>query len=436
MKMFKLSVIALGIVLLCSSLLSSQNELKKKLESLPGILSVERIQPDSEYTEAFKIYIEQPIDHHNPNGKKFEQKFYLSHNDYSLPMVIELDGYNIDLNRGNELASILKCNKVVVEHRFFGESVPDSIDWNYLTIEQAANDHHNIIATLKEIYQDKWITTGISKGGQTTYIHKYFFPDDADASVCYVAPLNLASEDPRIYHFLDNVGNEECRTKMVLFQREVLKRADQLIPLFLNEAKENSYTFSLGNDRLIFEYIVLEYGFAFWQWQYTTCDQIPDTTASNEELWDHLQNGSSYTYFSDQEAIPNIPFAYQAYAQMGYYGYDITDFKDLLIEVKEPTSKIFLPENLRPVFDCCSMQKINSWIQKYGNNMIFIYGEIDSWSATAVELTGETNSIKMVKKGGNHRTRINSFDDEERNFIINKLEYWLDYRIPQKKAGI
>lgn len=431
MKKFKLSVIALGIVLLCSSLTLTQNDLKERLESLPKILSVERIQPDPEYTEAFLIFIEQPLDHQNPNGKKFKQKFYLSHKDFNLPVVIELDGYNIDYNRANELASILKCNKIVVEHRYYGESVPDSIDWKYLTIEQSANDHHMIIETLKEIYNGKWITTGISKGGQTTYIHKYFFPDDADASVCYVAPLNLAEEDPRIYHFLDNVGTKECRDKMVDFQREVLKKKDRLIPLLKKEAEENKYTFSLGNEGFIFEYIVLEYGFAFWQWQYTTCNQIPDTTASDEELWEHLKEGSSFTYFSDQEAIENIPFAYQAYSQMGYYGYDISQLKDLLQEVKEPTSKVFLPENLRPVYDCCSMQMINSWIQKHGNNMIFIYGEIDSWSATAVELTGETNAIKMVKEGGSHRTRINSFDEKDRTFIINTLEHWLDYDIPE-----
>jgi hypothetical protein len=428
MKIYKLSVTALGVSLLCSSLMFPQNDLKKKLESIPGILSVEKIQPDSEYTEAYKIFIEQPLDHNYPYHKKFKQKFYLSHKDVSLPMVIELDGYNIDFNRSNELATILKCNKIVVEHRYFGESVPDSIDWNYLTIEQAANDHHKIIETLKDIYSEKWITTGISKGGQTTYIHKYYFPDDAIASVCYVAPLNLAQEDPRIYHFLDNVGTEECRNKMISFQREVLKRKDKIIPLFKKDADENGYTFSLGNDRFIYEYIVLEYGFAFWQWQFTSCDQIPDTTDSNEELWNHLQKGSSYTYFSDQEAIPNIPFAYQAYTQMGYYGYDISDLKDLLTEIKEPTSKIFLPENLRPEFDC-SMQAINSWLQKYGNNMIFIYGEIDSWSATALELTGETNAIKMVLKDGTHKTRINSFNQEDRTFIIKTLEEWLDYQI-------
>ncbi|MCW8804252.1 MAG: S28 family serine protease, partial [Ignavibacteriaceae bacterium] len=371
MKNIKLSILTIVIVFYFTSLLFSQNDLKSRIESLPGIISVERIEPDSEYVEAFKIFIEQPVDYNNPDGKKFKQKFYLSQKDETLPMVIELDGYSINYNRKNELSSILKCNKIVVEHRYFGESLPDSLDWKYLTIEQAANDHHKIIETLKSIYSGKWVTTGISKGGQTTIYHKYFFPEDADVSVSYVAPLNLAEEDPRIYHFLDNVGSEECRQKMIQFQREVLKREDELVPLFKEESEKLGYTYSLGNDRFIFEYVVLEYGFAFWQWQNTTCEQIPDTTASNEALFEHLQKGSSFKYFSDQDIKTILPFFYQAYAQIGYYGYDVSEFKDLLIEVKEPTSRIFLPPELNPQFDCYIMQRINSWIQKHGNNMIF-----------------------------------------------------------------
>jgi hypothetical protein len=75
------------------------------------------------------------------------------------------------------------------------------------------------------------------------------------------------------------------------------------------------------------------------------------------------------------------------------------------------------------------MQKINTWIQKHGNNMIFIYGEIDAWSATAIELTGETNAIKMVKKGGNHRTRIKNFNGAELKMIYDALEDWIGIEI-------
>ena len=110
---------------------------------------LKKLNPILNTAAAFKIFIEQPVDHNNPDGKKFKQKFYLSHKDESLPMVIELDGYNIDYNRKNELATILKSNRIVVEHRYFGESRPDSLDWKNLTIEQAAADHHKIIETMK-----------------------------------------------------------------------------------------------------------------------------------------------------------------------------------------------------------------------------------------------------------------------------------------------
>ena len=407
----------------------AQSDLEKRINSLPDIISVERIEPDSGYAEAFKIFIRQPVDHLNPEGKYFKQKLYLSHRDESLTMVIELDGYNIDYNRPNELSEILKSNKIVVEHRYFGESYPENPEWKYLTIEQSANDHHKIIESFKNIYSSKWVTTGISKGGQTTMYHKYFFPMDADASVCYVAPLNLAAEDPRIYHFLDNVGTEECREKMIAFQREVLRRKDELLPMFIDDSEEAGYTYSLGSKEFIFEYVVLEYGFAFWQWQKAVCDDIPDINATNEELFEHLKKGSLFSYFSDKDVTKYYSFFYQAYSEIGYYGYDISELKDLITEIKEPSSKIFIPKGSNPIFNCGLMQKVNTWLQKQGNNMLYIYGEYDTWTATAVELTGETNAVKMVKDKGSHSTRIKSFHGKELEKIYTTLENWIGVNI-------
>jgi hypothetical protein len=420
------------IIILFSSNVFSQSDLKQRILSLPYVVRVNDIEPGSDFNEAFEIFIEQPVDHHNKDGEMFTQKIYLSHRDESLPMVIELDGYIITYNRPGELEEILNCNRMIVEHRYFGESKPESMEWKHLTIENASADHHNIIETFKNIYKENWISTGISKGGQTAIFHRYFYPDDVLVSVPYVAPLNIAEEDPRIYHFLRNVGTENCRKNIIQFQREVLKRADELIPLFRKRAEKNGYTYSIGNERMIFEYIVLEYSFAFWQWGKESCNDIPPVDATNKELLKHLETNSSFSYFSDQGIEPIAPFFYQAYTEMGYYGYDITDFKDLLIEVTEPTSKIFLPKDSNIAFDCSLMHNINNWLQKHGNNMLFIYGENDTWSAAAVELTGETNSLKMVKDGGSHRTRISSFSDDEKEIIYSTLEEWLGIEIERK----
>ena len=61
--------------------------------------------------------------------------------------------------------------------------------------------------------------------------------------------------------------------------------------------------------------------------------------------------------------------------------------------------------------------------------MLYIYGENDTWSATAVDIGEKTNAGKMIKEGGNHRTRISSFDGEEKEKIYSTLEKWLDIEI-------
>ncbi|RLD76477.1 MAG: peptidase, partial [Bacteroidetes bacterium] len=153
------------------------------IEKLSGLEGVEFITEsgDTLYRQSFKLMIEQPLDHNKPNGEKFMQKVYLSHLDLNRPVVFSINGYNVNNNRISELSNFINANQIYVEHRFFGESKPGNYDWNYLNIEQAAADHHRIIQLLKKIYKGKWVSTGISKGGQATIYHRYFYPEDVDA---------------------------------------------------------------------------------------------------------------------------------------------------------------------------------------------------------------------------------------------------------------
>ncbi len=99
-----------------------------------------------------------------------------------------------------------------VEHRYFGESKPDStIGWEYLTTAQAAADHKSIVDLFKTIYKGKWVSTGISKGGQTSIFFKYYYPDAVDVWVPYVAPLNLEQEDKRIFYFFRKCWNRRMQ---------------------------------------------------------------------------------------------------------------------------------------------------------------------------------------------------------------------------------
>ena len=432
MKKYFMYFLFITIFITNSKYLSQEylTELNKKLLEIPDI-KVNKLQPDSQFSEIYEIFVTQPLDHLNSfNGIKFSQRIYLHHTDFNKPMVMENDGYAIDESRRTELSKILKCNEIIVEHRYFGESVPDSMDWKYLNTAQAAADHNRIVQILKNIYKEKWISTGISKGGQTTIFFKYYYPNAVDVWVPYVAPLNLEQEDNRIHTFLENVGTDDCRNKIEKYQRALLKNRNEILPMLNSYMEEHNYTFPLGLEKT-FEYDVMEYSFSFWQWGNLNCDNIPDQDDTPENLFKHLYTASSFDYFDGKSMTYFQPFFYQAYTEIGYYNYETSDFTDLLIDVKDKYASniCFAPQNAELNFNKKLMENINSYIYNYGNNMLYIYGGNDTWSATSVNIGPNTNAVKMIKKGGNHRTRINSFIGDEKEKIYSTLEKWLNIKI-------
>jgi hypothetical protein len=403
-----------------------ETELYEWLKSIPDF-EVKQIKADTIFTEAYEIMVTQPIDHNNPSGAKFKEQIFLSNTDKTKPMVINLDGYAV-ANSTTELSRILKCNQIVVEHRYCGESVPDPFDWKYLDFRQATADDHHIIELFKEYYKGKWISTGISKGGSTAIFHLRFYPDDVDVSVPYVGPINRSIEDQRVYEFIKDVSTQECRDKVEDFQILCFKKHDELYPMFLKNADDKELTYNIVGNEKAYEYSVLEYSFAYWQWGKGDCSKIPDSTSSIEAIFEHLNINGGFRYFDDASIKNNWPFFYQCYTNYGYYGYDITPFKDYL-HYADGHTPFFIPEGVHPVFDPEPMQDVSNWVQNEAKNCIFIYGGNDPWSSTGVCLSGKTNSIKMVLPGGSHRTRIRSFSKKDKDLIYSKLEEWLSLKI-------
>jgi hypothetical protein len=403
--------------------------LLKKLKSFKEISDIAPTKYDTtRFSEAYEMMVTQPLDHNMPKGIKFKQRIFLLHKNDFEPMVFVTEGYAAGRNSVTELTRLLNSNQIIVEHRYFGKSVPDKKDWQYLNIKQAAGDHHSIVQLFKKIYTEKWISTGISKGGQTTLYFKRFYPNDVDASVPYVAPVNLAQEDPRIYIFLNSVGTEECRKKIIDFQRAFLKNREPLKKLLVQDAEKNKTQFAWNYDFVI-EYMVLEYSFAFWQWGSQKCEDIPDADAPIEKLYEHMKKSNSF-YFFTQKAMDDFgPFYVQAYNEIGYYGYDLEPFKDLLVEIKDGSNIMLVPKDAKIKFDANVMHDVYNWLQKHGNNIIYIYGGNDTWYATSIQLVGETNAIKMVKKDGAHGTRISNFEGNEKEKIYSTLENWLNIKI-------
>ena len=127
-----------------------------------------------------------------PEAGNFKQRVILSHVGFDRPTVLVTEGYAAHYathpRYQEELSKLFNANLVFVEYRYFGESMPKPCNWDYLTVENSLYDLHHVTTTLKQLYDEKWIATGISKGGQTTMFYRTYFPDDVDISVPYVAP--------------------------------------------------------------------------------------------------------------------------------------------------------------------------------------------------------------------------------------------------------
>ncbi|WP_421918519.1 S28 family serine protease [Marinifilum sp.] len=417
-----LFVISIGFAA-CTQPLS----LEQKLIQLPNV-TVQKITGDTTFSEYFEIYFTQPLDHENPDAGTFKQRVLLGHQAYDKPMVVELQGYNIWTEKAGELSKLLHANQLIIEHRYFKNSMPDSIDWQYLNIKQAAADQHKIIQALKKIYKSKWLTTGISKGGQTTIYHRFFYPNDVDVSVPYVAPHNLAREDKRIHQHLASVGSKECRDKIYQFQLACFKNKKEILPLAKVFAENKGYSFSMGLEKAL-DLSILEYSFAFWQWGNTKCEDIPSSDATSQDLFNHLLRVSGMDFFDENSLKPGLAFYHQALTEIGMYSYEVEPFRPYIKYKKDLCFDHVFPNEPIRKFNPESMQKVNHWLQTDAEKMLFIYGEWDTWSATAVDLKGKNKCKKFVNPEGAHRTRIKSFPPDMKNEIIKTLEEWLEIRI-------
>lgn len=235
----------------------------ERLYALPDV-EINEIAPQNGFPRQFEIYINQPLDHNNPDGTKFRQQIFLSHQDESAPVVFMPSGYNARAKTVVEITELLNANQIYVAHRYMTNARPDVMDWNYLTVEQAAADFHHVVAIFKNLYKGKWLSYGASKNGCTALFHRRFYPDDVDATLTQVAPISFAVEDPRYDSFLKNVGDQAIRDKIKRFQIELLENRAGILPLIKNYLDHSSLTFSIS-EGVILEFETLEYVFAFWQ---------------------------------------------------------------------------------------------------------------------------------------------------------------------------
>ena len=195
------------------------DEVIKALSDIPGVKNVKLLDEEAtdDYSGAeevggeeanrragatvkvpcYTFSFEQPIDHNRPELGTYLQACRLRYKGADKNVVVLTHGYNMEYY-DTDLATHLDANQLNIEHRYFGQSLPepfDNLDMTYLNSNQQARDIHNIVSTLKKYLfkTGKWASTGTSKDGITTalqaYWSDYYKWTDFDVYVPFCAPF-------------------------------------------------------------------------------------------------------------------------------------------------------------------------------------------------------------------------------------------------------
>ena len=118
-------------------------QLPQKLAQFSNVSGIQELKisdrMENPFKEKYVMFFEQPIDHSNPSKGTFKQRVIVAVADYDAPTVIITEGYGaaygLNPRYREEVSKLFNTNMVLVEHRYFLESVPFMQDDTTITPE-------------------------------------------------------------------------------------------------------------------------------------------------------------------------------------------------------------------------------------------------------------------------------------------------------------
>jgi hypothetical protein len=407
---------------------AAAGDILAQLRALPEIASVTEQPTEHVGYRYFEIQFDQPVDHDDAAGPRFQQFATLIHKDVAAPMVLLHTGYgNWYYDYPGELTRLLGANQIVVEHRFFRGSRPTGPDaWQHLTIAQSAADHHRISEALHRIYSGKWLETGASKGGMTSIYHRRFYPDDVDGTVAYVAPESFGAPDYRYEPHVEALGPTACRQALRALQAELLQnRRAMLETRAMNEAAQRGYSYTRITLPVAVESAVVSLEWAFWQYVGAgECPSVPPVTATDTAVWTFLRDVSPVSSSNDDDIAEFEAYYYQAEVQLGYPGTMDEHLTGLTMYGAADFEGSYPSGVTRPAWTVDAMNDVDGWVKGMGDGIILLYGEWDPWSGGMFELGGATDSLRVVAPMAPHGAGIGDLTSGDQAAVLAKLEAW------------
>lgn len=457
--------------------------------------------------KSFQIYYHQPLDHNNPDGEQFQLRATLVTRNVSdvltRPMHVFASGYNIhEYNWKNpsyyvgegskntdffEIATHLKANVLSIEHRYFDGSFPENGNFHmeYCTAEQAAADFHALFEAFKKVFTCKWVMSGISKGGTTTFMQHAFYPDDMDLYFSYVGPLCDTPNDSRVMrYYKKHSWTPELNERVNAYQRDMLTdpevyrqysewiktyhrtwSQDRIKQEFLNSIGLMDFNAHMTGTAAEMKAILdkdditkaelLKKGYTK---SYLFANMAFYRTLNSTDAWDWLNKSSSANTRANggfpipEKPVDYIPFApfsisgaaydktitayyYQAQNELGTYGYDfgaILEDKDSLLadslnavwERGDLSIAIGIPSVKGVKYSSDLRNKVIEATKNAEKPMIFLFGGDDAWTGGMLpdECYNEFNTFKVILPNQNHSACISKASKADQTYVWNLVD--------------
>jgi hypothetical protein len=163
---------------------------------------------------------------------------------------------------------------------------------------------------------------------------------------------------------------------------------------------------------------------SFWQYYGVGfCADVPLPSASDDQLWDFLDDFSPVSDNDDQRIAEFDAYYHQAYHQLGYPDGGAA-YLDPYLQFADVDYHGILP-TAQPAYDNgAAMADIDQWVRIEGSRLLFIYGQWDPWTGGSFELGSATDSQRFVQTEGTHGARLTRLAAGDRNAAFAMLEAW------------
>lgn len=482
---------------------SSEPQVSKFYQSLKktnGITSVTPIEQDEQkitkaggkqFKEKYLVKIKQPVSWNTPALGSFEQRLIIGYSGKDKPVVFCCNGYMIDddsfsyTGSTDALVKILDANYILVEYRFFGESIPQGFTpdgtafYKHLTSKNACDDLHSIREKLKDVFPLNWLSNGGSKGGYTTETYAMYWPDDCKVYIPYVAPICDGREDTKFHDFVynhagDSVYGDATNYRKIIMEyiNECLINKEEIAKCAITEFKYPETT-PLEDIYLPLEKFLADFPTWIWQYQVKEVDSTKDPkilTDLKEKILKRKvakENKNYHKYcnnllkflmsagfsLNEEDMKPFLPYYYQSWCEIGNYKIQVNLANQKLADyefegrftISEDQVDLFndsFNEAQKAAFSSIPESGITemrdaliNWRKTSMQNVIFIHGIFDPWRAVSfcpdtdpIPLnTSNPNMYEYVNPNYGHGANINnSFNEADNEKYTNLVKAWMN----------